>query len=144
MVSVRAGSGSSAFGKLSSEYLLRCGRTLTADARSFRTEAALLAFAEDEQRRSPSALWIADPGGTALTSEIFAERIRMARDNGLRHLMVAVGPADGWSPTGRAAAALRLSLGSMTLPHELAALVLAEQIYRASTILSGHPYHLGH
>ncbi len=79
-----------------------------------------------------------------MTTEQFAERVRLTRDGGLRHLLLAIGPADGWSAAARKAADLRLSLGAMTLPHELAALVLAEQIYRVSTILQGHPYHLGH
>jgi 23S rRNA (pseudouridine1915-N3)-methyltransferase len=55
-----------------------------------------------------------------------------------------VGPADGWSEYARAQAQSTLSFGPMTLPHELARLVLAEQIYRAFTILAGHPYHSGH
>ena len=58
--------------------------------------------------------------------------------------VLAIGPANGWAAAARDAADMRLSLGAMTLPHELAALVLAEQVYRASTILQGHPYHLGH
>ena len=89
-------------------------------------------------------LWLADGNGTSLQSEAFADRIRQARDTGRRALLVAVGPADGWTDQARAQADLRFSLGPMTLPHELATLVLAEQIYRASTILQGHPYHLGH
>jgi len=55
-----------------------------------------------------------------------------------------VGPADGWSAEARNRAQLLLSLGAMTLPHELARVVLAEQVYRACTILAGHPYHSGH
>ncbi len=109
-----------------------------------KTEDALLGAIAEERRRSAVAFWIADPGGQVLQTEQFADRIRAARDGGLRHLLLAVGPADGWSPAARTAADLRLSLGAMTLPHELAALVLAEQVYRASTILQGHPYHLGH
>ena len=58
--------------------------------------------------------------------------------------MFAVGPADGWSEPSRARAAFTLSLGRMTLAHELARVVLLEQVYRAFTILKGHPYHTGH
>ncbi len=58
--------------------------------------------------------------------------------------MLAIGPADGWSTAARARAGLLLSFGAITLPHELARVVLAEQIYRALTILAGHPYHSGH
>jgi 23S rRNA (pseudouridine1915-N3)-methyltransferase len=56
-------------------------------------------------------------------------------------MIFAVGPADGWSEAARAQAGLLLSLGAMTLAHALARLVMAEQIYRALTILAGHPYH---
>ena len=59
-------------------------------------------------------------------------------------LLFAVGPADGFSDQARQAATLVLSLGKMTLAHELARVVLLEQLYRAFTILNGHPYHLGH
>ena len=134
----------SALEKAGSDYLSRCGPAFSADRRVFKTEAAVLAAVADERRRGATNFWIADPGGLVLTTEQLAERIRAARDGGLRQLILAIGPADGWSAAARSAADLRLSLGAMTLPHELAALVLAEQVYRASTILQGHPYHLGH
>ena len=60
------------------------------------------------------------------------------------HIVLAIGPADGWSAPARARASLLLSFGPITLPHELARVVLAEQLYRALTILAGHPYHSGH
>ena len=126
------------------DYLARCGRAFAAEGRVTKTEAALLETVADERRRGATAFWIADPGGKALSTEQLADRMRETRDGGMRQLIVAVGPADGWSGDARAAADLRLSLGAMTLPHELAALVLAEQIYRVNTILQGHPYHLGH
>ena len=66
------------------------------------------------------------------------------RDEGTQHILFAIGPADGWSDAARARAKLLLSLGSLTVAHTLARLVLAEQLYRASTILTGHPYHSGH
>ncbi len=126
------------------EYLLRSTRELSASARTFRTEMALLEAVTADRKGGATALWAADPGGRTLTSEAFAEKIGQARDNGLRHLLLAVGPADGWSADARAKMDFRLSLGAMTLPHDLARLVLAEQVYRATTILQGHPYHLGH
>ena len=126
------------------EYLRRCGRALPAESRVLRTEAALLTAVAEEKRAGASVFWMADPGGRSLDSVQFAERIREAREGGTRTLLLAVGPADGWSAQARAAADLRISLGAMTLPHELAWLLLAEQVYRASTILQGHPYHLGH
>jgi 23S rRNA (pseudouridine1915-N3)-methyltransferase len=58
--------------------------------------------------------------------------------------LFAIGPADGFSDQIQKAAAFRLSLGKMTLSHELARVVLLEQLYRAFTILKGHPYHLVH
>ena len=126
------------------DYLARCGPAFAAEGRVVKTEAAVLSAVTEERRRGATAFWIADPGGQVLTTEQFTERIRAARDGGLRHLVLAIGPANGWSAAARDAADMRLSLGAMTLPHELAALVLAEQVYRASTILQGHPYHLGH
>ena len=77
-------------------------------------------------------------------SDEFAERLGYLRDNGTQHLVLAIGPADGWSAAARQRANLLLSLGRMTLPHQLARVVLAEQVYRALTILAGHPYHSGH
>lgn len=129
---------------IAQDYLQRCGRTLPSSSRVFKTEAALLDFIAEEKRAGAANFWIADLGGKSLDSIAFAERIREARDNGIRRLLLAIGPANGWSDAGRKAADLRLSLGAMTLPHELAWLVLSEQVYRASTILQGHPYHLGH
>jgi 23S rRNA (pseudouridine1915-N3)-methyltransferase len=85
-----------------------------------------------------------DSRGKQLSSEDLAEFIRDHRDRGTQELIFAIGPADGWSETARKHAGLLLSLGKMTLPHELARVVLAEQLYRAFTILAGHPYHSGH
>jgi 23S rRNA (pseudouridine1915-N3)-methyltransferase len=59
-------------------------------------------------------------------------------------MLFAIGPADGWTEESRKRATLLLSLGPMTLAHSLARTVLAEQLYRAFTILTGHPYHSGH
>lgn len=126
------------------QYLRRCGPFFAADAKTFRTAPALLAAAAERQKREAAVLWLADRDGANLTSEAFADLIRRTRDGGKRHILLAVGPADGWTADARAKADLRISLGPMTLPHELAALVLAEQTYRASAILQGHPYHSGH
>jgi 23S rRNA (pseudouridine1915-N3)-methyltransferase len=126
------------------EYLKRCGRDLPSAAKVFRTEKLLLAWVSAERGSGALDLWLADLGGKTLTSEQFAERLRAVRDSGTRHLILGIGPADGWSDEARKAAQLRFSLGAMTLPHELARLIVAEQIYRAVTILQGHPYHLGH
>ena len=78
------------------------------------------------------------------SSEQFAAWIGSQRDAGQQQIVFAIGPADGWSESARSRAALLLSFGRMTLPPELMRPVLAEQIYRAFTILAGHPYHSGH
>jgi 23S rRNA (pseudouridine1915-N3)-methyltransferase len=82
-----------------------------------------------------------DEGGKNLDSRTFAERIARWRDDGITELALAIGGADGHGPVLLAKANLRLAFGPMTWPHQLARLMLAEQLYRAVTILSGHPYH---
>ena len=85
-----------------------------------------------------------DSRGQQLSSEDFATRLGRLRDDGNQRIVLAIGPADGWSTEARTRANLLFSLGLITLPHELARVVLAEQFYRALTILAGHPYHSGH
>lgn len=82
-----------------------------------------------------------DPGGEALSSEAFARLLAKFRDEGTDGVAFVVGGADGLGKDVLAKAARLVSLGPMTLPHGLARIVLAEQIYRAATILAGHPYH---
>lgn len=82
-----------------------------------------------------------DVTGHALTSETFAHLIAKDRDGGARAMAFLIGGPDGHGPEALKAGKLHLSLGAMTLPHGLARIVLAEQLYRAATILSGHPYH---
>lgn len=82
-----------------------------------------------------------DERGKARTSEEFAQRIAVLRDDGIRNMIMAIGGADGHHPDMLSAANERLSLGPMTLPHELARCILTEQLYRAVTILAKHPYH---
>jgi 23S rRNA (pseudouridine1915-N3)-methyltransferase len=85
-----------------------------------------------------------DSRGKQMSSEAFATWLGARRDEGAQHIAFIIGPANGWSDAGRKRAHLLLSLGPMTLAHALARLVMAEQIYRAFTILTGHPYHGGH
>jgi 23S rRNA (pseudouridine1915-N3)-methyltransferase len=73
-----------------------------------------------------------------------AATLGRAQDDGVQSVVLAIGPADGWSPAALAAATRTVAFGRITLPHELAAVVAAEQIYRALTIRAGHPYHSGH
>jgi 23S rRNA (pseudouridine1915-N3)-methyltransferase len=82
-----------------------------------------------------------DERGRALDSAGFADRLRRWQDDGVPALVFAIGGADGLAPTVRAAADLVLSFGTMTWPHLMVRAMLAEQLYRASAILSGHPYH---
>ena len=94
-------------------------------------------------RTAPAAVLL-DSRGRQMTSESLAAWLGARRDEGTHTLVFAVGPPDGWSEAARKRAQLLLSLGPMTLAHSLARLVMAEQIYRAYTILTGHPYHVGH
>jgi 23S rRNA (pseudouridine1915-N3)-methyltransferase len=82
-----------------------------------------------------------DGKGRALSSETFARWIAERRDNGAKAMAFLIGGPDGHGAAVLKAATLTLSLGPMTLPHGLARIVLIEQLYRAATILSGHPYH---
>ena len=126
------------------EYLKRCSRYGAVQAISYETEAGLLDSLVRNASRTPVKFILLDSRGQALHSEAIAERLGALRDSGAQLLTFAVGPADGWSPMAWNRADLRLSLGAITLPHELALVVLAEQIYRALSILAGHPYHTRH
>jgi 23S rRNA (pseudouridine1915-N3)-methyltransferase len=82
-----------------------------------------------------------DETGRALASEVFARHLARLRDEGLRDLVFFIGGPDGLLPELKARAHERLALGPQTWPHLLVRVLLAEQIYRAMTILAGHPYH---
>lgn len=82
-----------------------------------------------------------DEHGTARPSRAFAEEIATLRDRGVRRLVFVIGGADGLAPELLAAANSKLAFGPQTWPHALARAMLAEQVYRAVTILAGSPYH---
>jgi 23S rRNA (pseudouridine1915-N3)-methyltransferase len=82
-----------------------------------------------------------DEHGKALASRAFAAEIGDFRDTGVRRLAFVIGGADGLDPTILAAAKSKLAFGPQTWPHALARAMLAEQIYRAVSILAGSPYH---
>lgn len=82
-----------------------------------------------------------DERGRTLTSVQFADRLGGWRDDGRRRVACLIGGADGLTDAVRGRAHLVLSLGAMTWPHMLVRSLLAEQLYRAATILAGHPYH---
>ncbi len=129
------------------DYLKRSSAVARSSAEAFRNEAAFFDWLARQKGRTEPAVLLLDGGGRQLSSEVLAEWLRARRDEGTQLVVFAVGPADGWSETARAEAKRRgglLSLGPMTLAHQLARLVMAEQIYRACTILTGHPYHKGH
>lgn len=84
-----------------------------------------------------------DAGGKMLTSEALARQIAAFWEGGAKDVAFAIGGADGLAAAVRKAARLTLSLGPMTWPHLLVRVLLAEQLYRAQMILSGHPYHRG-
>jgi 23S rRNA (pseudouridine1915-N3)-methyltransferase len=130
--------------QLVAAYLKVASRATSASFHEFRSEAALWASIDKRSGRSPAFVILADRTGRPLDSEHFAQELAAIRDRGTQQLVLAVGPADGWSTTALQRADLLLSLGPMTLPHELAAVITAEQLYRATAIWSGHPYHRGH
>ena len=132
------------FDALVAEYVSRTSAYVPAETAVFRTSQAFFESLEKQRSRTASALILLDSRGKKFSSEELASWIGRQRDEGRQRIIFAVGPADGWSSEERARAALLLSLGPMTLPHELARVVLSEQVYRAFTILAGHPYHTGH
>jgi 23S rRNA (pseudouridine1915-N3)-methyltransferase len=111
-------------------------RKLTVEARRAAEAELLLARIPKD-----AALVTLDGRGKALSSEDFARRLARWRDEGITTLAFAIGGADGLDPALVKRARFVLSLGAMTWPHLLVRAMLAEQIYRAQSILLGHPYH---
>lgn len=93
------------------------------------------------QLQPGTALMLLDERGRSFSSEEFAGRIGLMRDGGRRALVIAIGGADGHDQSLRDQADLVVSFGALTWPHQLVRVMLGEQLYRAATILSGHPYH---
>ncbi len=111
-------------------------RAATADARKTDEALRLLKAAGD------AGLKIAlDAGGRHYPSAIFAKLLGKQADSGVKACAFLIGGPDGHGDDVLKTADFRLSLGAMTLPHGLARVVIAEQLYRAATILAGHPYH---
>jgi 23S rRNA (pseudouridine1915-N3)-methyltransferase len=84
-----------------------------------------------------------DERGKSLSSEAFATQLGRWRDDGRQAVGFVIGGADGIDPDWVKSADLTLSFSPMVWPHQLVRIMLAEQLYRATTILSGHPYHRG-
>jgi 23S rRNA (pseudouridine1915-N3)-methyltransferase len=90
----------------------------------------------------PGSMVVAlDETGDQLGSQAFAQRLELWRDGGKRECRFLIGAADGLTAEERSSAALTLSFGSATWPHLLARAMLVEQLYRATSIVAGHPYH---
>jgi 23S rRNA (pseudouridine1915-N3)-methyltransferase len=140
----RTRSKSEASDRLIADYIERATRYIPCESELFDSEAAVLHWLDRQPGRTSAYAILLDSRGQQYTSDEFATQLGRIRDDGLQRLVLAIGPADGWSQAARQRANLLFSLGRMTLPHQLARVVLAEQVYRALTILAGHPYHSGH
>ncbi len=118
------------------------GVTETAESRA-KTETERK---RDESRKlaeasEGGALILLDERGRDLTSRQLSRKIASFRDSGIQRLTVAIGGPDGHDPDMREKADLCMAFGAQTWPHQLVRVMLAEQLYRAATILAGHPYH---
>ncbi len=136
-----------AIASLTEEYLKRISRYVQVEGLPLRDEAALLEMcgrSPGSKAAAKSTLALMDLRGKEFSSEQFAKFLGDYQGRNPLPLIFAVGGADGFGDAARAAAQHTLSLGNMTLAHELARVVLLEQVYRAFTILKGHPYHSGH
>ena len=136
---------------LTEEYLKRIGRYAEVAGLALKDEAAILSLATGErqqkekqkQKKERHKLVLLDSRGKQLSSEELAEFLEREQVNATP-LLFAIGGSDGFTDEARRNAGFTLSLGKMTLPHELARVILVEQLYRAFTILANHPYHVGH
>jgi 23S rRNA (pseudouridine1915-N3)-methyltransferase len=135
---------------LTDEYLKRIARYVPVEGVAVRDEDALLRLCGRASNKAAktaggkSTLVLMDSRGKQFSSEEFADFLGRHQERNPLPLVFAVGAADGFTGIAREAAQFTISLGRVTLPHELARVVLLEQIYRGFTILKGHPYHSGH
>ena len=129
---------------LTDEYLKRLTRYVDVQGTALKDESALIKLCGRDARPVRHTLLLLDSRGKQLSSEELAAFLGNYPDRNPLPLLFAVGPANGFTTETRQEANLLLSLGKMTLAHELARVVLLDQLYRAFTILKGHPYHLGH
>ncbi len=142
-------------------------RSGKADAKSFKHPAAYELFTEYTKRihpfapcelegalqrktigKTPLKIWVCDrgTGSRMLSSEDLARRLTQIMDTSTKRVSLVIGGPDGFTDPEMTELQpdLRWCFGPLTLPHELAAVVAAEQLYRAFTILKGQPYHKGH
>ncbi len=134
---------------LTDEYLKRISRYAEVAGLALKDEGAIISLASGggrqnrQQSKERHKLVLLDSRGKQLSSEELAAFLEREQGNAIP-LLFAIGGSDGFSDEARRRAGFALSLGRMTLSHELARVVLVEQLYRAFTILKNHPYHLGH
>lgn len=134
-----------AISSLTDQYLKRISRYADIDGIALRDETDLISkFGSRAKGGAKFALVLMDSRGKELSSEQFAKFLGDYQERNPLPLVLAIGGADGWGAEANSAALSTISLGKMTLAHELARVVLLEQVYRAFTILKGHPYHSGH
>ncbi|WP_367717288.1 23S rRNA (pseudouridine(1915)-N(3))-methyltransferase RlmH [Nitratireductor sp. GISD-1A_MAKvit] len=140
---------------LADRYLDRLGKSGPAVGLEFSGVSEIAesrARSTEERRREESrrirqtcpegaALFLLDERGKNLTSRELSQAIADLRDEGRRHLAIIIGGPDGHDPELRRSADRTIAFGAQTWPHQIVRVMLAEQIYRATTILSGHPYH---
>jgi 23S rRNA (pseudouridine1915-N3)-methyltransferase len=110
-------------------------------ARDTTTRMAEEAAAISTHIPEKSILVALDERGQNLDSTVFARNLGRWRDGGSAHTIFVIGGADGLSPELRRKAKLAIAFGSATWPHQMVRVMLLEQLYRAATILAGHPYH---
>jgi len=129
---------------LTDEYVKRLRQFAEVEGVSLKDETALLKLCGRDGRGARRGLVLFDSRGRQLPSEEFAQFLRERQERNPAPMVFAIGPADGFSETALKQADSVVSLGKITIAHELARVVVLEQLYRAFTILKGHPYHLGH
>ena len=129
---------------LTDDYLKRLRQYGEVTSAPLKDEAALLKLSGRDGRGARARLVLADSRGQQLSSEELAAFLRDHQDRNPLPLVFAIGGANGFTEDTLGQADFTFSLGKMTLAHELARVVVLEQLYRAFTILKGHPYHRGH
>jgi 23S rRNA (pseudouridine1915-N3)-methyltransferase len=110
-------------------------------ARDAATRMAEEATAISSAIPAKSTIVVLDERGDNLDSSTFAQKLGRWRDDQIANTIFVIGGADGLSPELRRMAQMRMAFGSATWPHQMVRVMLLEQIYRAATILAGHPYH---
>jgi 23S rRNA (pseudouridine1915-N3)-methyltransferase len=119
------------------DYVARIRRYAEVDLQELREDSAALRKLEFP---SGAVVVLLDAAGKQYTSAEFARWLGRERDRGIRDVIFLCGGAEGFPETLRARVNVKISLSSLTMPHELARVMLAEQVYRGFAILAGHPY----